>query len=179
MTGLQLRAPMALRSGGGRWLVPPWIAPAFVLSAIVLVLWTGYLFGTLPPDYTANNWSTAWAGFDIGLALALGSTAVLIVRRSPFAEVTATVTGTLLICDAWFDVMTSRGTSAVAQATVEAVLFELPLAVLCFWIARNLARAVEVARPFLQTAGFTIRDHKLVAPTEAPNVRPAAELLPE
>jgi hypothetical protein len=166
MTGLQLRAPMALRAGGGRWLVPPWIAPAFVLCAVVLVPWTGYLFGTLPPDYTANHWAIAWGGFDIGLALALASTAILIARRSPFAEVTATVTGTLLLCDAWFDVLTSQGTSAVVQATVEALLIELPLALLCFWISRNLAHAVEVARPFLQAAGFTIRDNRLIPPNE-------------
>jgi hypothetical protein len=78
------------------------------------------------------------------------------------------VTGTLLVCDAWFDVLTSRGTSAVTQAVVEAVIVELPLAALCFWIARNLAHAVEVARPFLDEAGFTVRDNKLVAPTYAP-----------
>jgi hypothetical protein len=167
MTGLQLRAPMAFRAGGARWLMPPWIAPAFVLCALVLVPWTGYLFGALPPHYTANHWAIAWGGFDIGLALALASTAILIVRRSPFAEVTATVTGTLLVCDAWFDVLTSRGTSAVVQATVEAVFVELPLAALCFWIARNLAHAIEVARPFLQAAGFTIRGNRLVPPTEA------------
>jgi len=167
MTGLQLRAPAAFRRGGGRWLVPPWIAPAFGLCVVVLVPWTGYLFGTLPPDYKANHWAIAWGGFDVGLSLALASTAVLLVRRSPFAEVTATVTGTLLVCDAWFDVLTARGTAAVVQSIVEGVLVELPLAVLCFWIARNLAHAVEVARPFLQAAGFTIRGHKLVAPTSA------------
>jgi hypothetical protein len=169
MSELQLRAPAALRHGGGRWLVPPWTAPAFAACVIVLVPWTGYLFGTLPPHYVANHWSIAWGGFDLGLALALGSTAVAIARRSPFAEVTATVTGTLLVCDAWFDVLTSRGASEIAQATVEALLVELPLAALCFWIARNLADAVEVVRPFLQAAGFTIRDHKLVAPPDTPN----------
>src|SRR5262249_19028169 len=147
MSGLQLRAPIAFRTGGGRWLVPPWFAPAFILCAVVLVPWTGYLFGTLPPDYIANNWAIAWGGFDLGLGVALASTAVLIVRRSPYAEVTATVTGTLLISDAWFDVLTSRGASAVVQATIEALLVEIPLAILCFWIARNLAHAVEVARP--------------------------------
>jgi hypothetical protein len=150
--------------GGGRWLVPPWIAPAFGLCVLVLIPWTGYLFASLPPDYKANRWSIAWGGFDLGLAVALATTATLIARRSPFAEVTAAVTGTLLVCDAWFDVLTSRGASAVAQAIVEAVLVELPLAVVCFWIARNLAHAVEVARPFLQAAGFTVRDNKLVAP---------------
>jgi len=168
--GLQLRARAALRRGGGRWLVPPWIAPAFGLCVVLLVPWTGYLFGTLPPHYHANHWRLAWGGFDIGLTLALASTAVLIARRSPFAEVTATVTGTLLVCDAWFDVLTSRGTDALVQASVEAALVELPLAALCFWIARNMARAVEVARPYLQAAGFTVRGHRLVPPDKKPGV---------
>jgi hypothetical protein len=92
MSEFQFRAPAAFRTGGGRWLVPPWIAPAFAICVVVLVPWTGYLFGTLPPDYVANHWAIAWGGFDLGLALALGSTATLIVRRSPFAEVTATAT---------------------------------------------------------------------------------------
>jgi hypothetical protein len=167
MSELEWRARAALRRGGGRWLVPPWIAPAFVLCVVVLVPWTGYLFGTLPPDYQANHWQVAWGGFDIGLTIALASTAVLIARRSPFAEITATLTGTLLICDAWFDLLTSRGTSAIVQAGIEAAFVELPLAALCFWIARNLARAVEVARPYLQAAGFSIRGHELVPPDEA------------
>jgi hypothetical protein len=166
MDELELRARAALRRGGGRWLVPPWIAPAFALCVVLLVPWTSYLFGTLPPHYHANHWRLAWGGFDAGLTIALASTAVLIARRSPFAEVTATVTGTLLICDAWFDVLTSRGMSDVIQASVEAALVELPLAILCFWIARNMARAVEVARPYLRAAGFTVRDHRLVPPAD-------------
>lgn len=166
MSEREWRARAALRRGSGRWLVPPWIAPAFALGVVLLVPWTGYLFGTLPPDYQANHWRIAWGGFDIGLTVALASTAILIVRRSPFAEVTATATGTLVLCDAWFDVVTSRGTSDIIQASLEAVLVEVPLALLCFWIARNMARAVEVARPYLQAAGFTIRGHQLVPPEE-------------
>jgi hypothetical protein len=166
MSEFQLRAPAALRTGGGRWLVPPWLAPAFAICVVVLVPWTGYLFQALPPHYVANHWSIAWGGFDLGLALALGTTALLIARRSPWAEVTATATGTLLVCDAWFDVLTSRSTSEVVQAIVSAALIELALAALCFWIARNLAHAVEIVRPFLYAAGFTIQDHKLVAPRE-------------
>jgi len=166
MTGIHLRARASLQLGGGRWLVPPWIAPVFVLCVIVLVPWSAYLFGTLPLHYTANHWRIAWGGFDVGLALALAATATLIARRSPLVEVTATVTGTLLVSDAWFDVLTSRGTSALAQSIVEALLVELPLAGLCFWIARNFAHAVETARPYLEEAGFTIRNNKLVAPTD-------------
>jgi hypothetical protein len=83
------------------------------------------------------------------------------------AEMTAAITGSLLVCDAWFDVLTSRGSSDIAQAIASALLIELPLAGLCFWMARNVAHAVEVARPFLQAAGFTIADNKLVPPPES------------
>lgn len=165
MTVADLRAPAGLRFGRGRWLVPPWTAPAFLGCAVVLIPWTALLFVTLPGHYVANHWEVAWGGFDIGLGIALASTAVLVARRSPFAEVTATITGTLLVCDAWFDVLTSRGSSDIAQAVASALLIELPLAALCFWMARNLAHAVEVARPFLQAAGFTIAKNKLVPPS--------------
>jgi hypothetical protein len=142
------------------------MAPALLGCAVVLIPWTALLFATLPNHYVANHWDLAWGGFDVGLGIALAGTAVLVARRSPFAEVTAAVTGTLLVCDAWFDILTSRGTSDIAQATAAALLIELPLAALCFWMARNLAHAVEVARPFLQAAGFTIADNKLVQPSK-------------
>jgi hypothetical protein len=103
MSALQLRARAGLRKGHGRWLIPPWIAPAFLLCAVVLLSWTAFLFFALPRHYVANQRQLAWGGFDVGLEFALASTAVAVARRSPFAEVTA-VTGTLLVCDAWVDV---------------------------------------------------------------------------
>ena len=161
-----LRARAGLRLGRGRWLVPPWTAPALFGCAVVLVPWTALLFATLPRHYVANHWQIAWGGFDIGLGIALASTAVTVAMRSPYAEVTATITGTLLVCDAWFDVLTSRGLADIAQAAASALLIELPLAALCFWMARNLAHAIEVARPFLQAAGFTIDHNQLIPPAE-------------
>lgn len=166
MTDIDFRARASLRLGRGRWLVPPWIAPALLLCALILIPWTALLFATLPRHYVANHWRLAWGGFDIFLGLALASTGVMVARRSPFAEVTATITGTLLCCDAWFDVLTSRGTSDVLQAAASALFVELPIAALCFWMARNLAHAVEIARPFLQAAGFTIAGNRLVPPPD-------------
>ena len=164
MSVADLRAPAGLRSGRGRWLVPPWTAPVLLGCAIILTPWTVLLFVRLPGHYVANHWELAWGGFDIALGGALASTAVLTVRRSPLAEVTATITGSLLVCDAWFDVLTSRGSADIAQALTSALLIELPLAVFCFWMAGNLAHAVEVARPYLQAAGFTIERNRLVPP---------------
>ena len=167
MRGIQLRARAGLRSGQGQWLVPPWIAPAFLLCATILIVWAAILIFTLPRNYTANHWRVAWGGFDIGLGTAMIATAIAIIRRSPFAEVVAAVTGTLLICDAWFDVLTSRTSAAFLQAGLEAILIELPLAALCFWMAANLARAVEVVRPFLRAAGFRIEGNRLLPPEDS------------
>lgn len=147
--------------------MPPWIAPAFLLCAAILLVWAAVLIFTLPRNYTANHWRVAWGGFDIGLGTAMIATAVAIIRRSPFAEVAAAVTGTLLICDAWFDVLTSRTSVELVQAGLEAILIELPLAALCFWMATNLARAVEVARPFLRAAGFRIEGNRLLPPEDS------------
>jgi hypothetical protein len=146
--------------------VPPWIAPAFFLCAAILIVWAGFLILTLPRNYTANHWYVAWGGFDIGLGIALVATAVAVARRSPYAEVAAAVSGTLLVCDAWFDLLTSRTTSELVQAALEAALVELPLAALCFWMAINLAHAVEIARPFLRAAGFRI-ENRLLPPKDS------------
>jgi hypothetical protein len=71
MRRIQLGARTGRRSGRGRWLVPPWIAPAFFLFALILIVWRAFLVLTLPRNYTANHWRVAWGGFDIGLGAAL------------------------------------------------------------------------------------------------------------
>jgi hypothetical protein len=50
------------------------------------------------------------------------------------------VTGTLLCCDAWFDVILALGTSGIWASLASAVVIELPLAFLMFRAARRLIR---------------------------------------
>ena len=52
----------------------------------------------------------------------------------------ASSAATLLLCDAWFDVMTSQTSHELGVALVMAVLAEGPLALLCIWVARNSER---------------------------------------
>jgi hypothetical protein len=47
----------------------------------------------------------------------------------------ASVTGTLLLCDAWFDLLTSQAGSERAWAIGEAIVGEVPLALFSFWVA--------------------------------------------
>lgn len=123
--------------------VPLWVARAFVAVAVVLVPWIVWLVVRLPDPAVANHWRLAWGGFDLGLALAIGTTGILLARRSLLSQSAATVTATLLVCDAWFDVLTSRGTADVAFSIALALVAELPLAVLCIWIARTIERSLH------------------------------------
>ena len=150
--------------GGDDQLVPRWVALGFLLLTVGLVPWTIWLFLSLPEDHLAQNWYLAWGGFDVGLGLALGVTALALLNRSAFAGIAAAVAGTLLVCDAWFDITTSRGTDERLQAIALALLVELPLAAVCFWIAHNIERVLADARPHLARLGFRIRNRRLEPP---------------
>jgi hypothetical protein len=59
--------------------------------------------------------------------------------------VPATITGTLLLCDAWINVIPTTG-MARAEAVVLAFV-EVPLAALSFWVAARAARRSAPAAP--------------------------------
>ena len=141
----------ALKSGTSALMqIPRWVPPLFFGVALVLMPWTAWLFYSLPQHKVASHWAIAWGGFDVALGLSLAATGYLVLRRSPFSEMSATVAATMLACDAWFDVLTSRGRWEMAQSVTEAVLIELPLTILCLWIAGNVERVLAVAEPHLE-----------------------------
>jgi hypothetical protein len=98
-----------------------------VLSAVVLVPWIVYLAVTLPRAYVAHNWDRTWVGFDLLLLVMMAATAVFGILRRQMLVVTAFATGLLLLCDAWFDVMTAHGDERLWSVTT-ALVVELPLA---------------------------------------------------
>src|SRR4051794_32478048 len=122
-------------------------AVALAAIALFLVPWTVVLTATLPTEHRTPHWSLAWGGFDVALALAIAATAWACARRPGWIPVPATITATLLVCDAWFDLMTARAGGELLEAALEAALAELPLAALCFWLAVDgeppLVRAVR------------------------------------
>lgn len=103
-----------------------------------LIPWTVALGLTLPQHYTAGQWSAAWIGFDAALTASFAFTALAVWRRRQVAILGQIITGTLLVCDAWFDVMLSWGSGEFAISVATALLGELPLAVLFFMGARTL-----------------------------------------
>jgi hypothetical protein len=121
-------------------LVPRWALFVLVGVAAGLVPWTLWLTLTLPSRHVTEHYDLAWVGFDVGLAAAITATIVAAVRFSRWLEAIASVTATLLVCDAWFDIVTSADEGERLVATIEAVGAELPLAALCVWIARDAQR---------------------------------------
>jgi hypothetical protein len=103
-----------------------------------LIPWTVILGFTLPQDYTSRQWGVAWIGFDAALTAAFAFTAFAVWRRLQMAILGQLVTGTLLMCDAWFDVMLSWGSGEFVVSVVTAVVGEVPLAVFFFIGARTL-----------------------------------------
>jgi hypothetical protein len=117
-------------------------APAIIFGAVALFLvpWAIWLAVRLPRRHVTEHYDIAWTGFDVGLAILVAGTAVALWKRLPFLPVIASVAGTLLFADAWFDILTSGDGAELAWAIGGAVVAELPLGILCFYVAwRGLA----------------------------------------
>src|ERR1700759_1740668 len=76
-------------------------------GTIALIPWMIYLAFTLPDNYVAHNWPATWVGFDCVLVTSMIATAVLGWLRREVVILPGFTTGVLLICAAWFDIMTA------------------------------------------------------------------------
>jgi len=73
----------------------------------------------------------------------LGLTAVGLYRRAVWLPAAAAAAATLLVCDAWFDILTSRSDEGLWLAVGMAALGEFPLTVLCILVAVRAERILE------------------------------------
>jgi hypothetical protein len=102
-----------------------------------LLPWTLWLGVSLPSRKVAEHWDLAWSGFDLVLALVLLATAVALIRGSVLVRSWAAASGALLVADAWFDIVTSAAGRERWLAIGLAIVAELPVAGLCFALARR------------------------------------------
>jgi hypothetical protein len=117
-------------------------------GAVALIPWTVYLAFTLPANYVAHNWPATWIGFDCVLIAFMIATAVLGWLRRQLVLLAAFATGVLLICDAWFDIMTA-GPSQLRVSVLTAALGNLPLAVVMITGAVRIIRITATRLWFL------------------------------
>lgn len=90
-------------------------------GVVFMIPWIVYLDSTLPQAHMVRNWSLMWVGFDCLLVLFMAATAVLAWQHRHLLVFSAFTTGILLLCDAWFDVM-SADADELASAMVTAAL---------------------------------------------------------
>jgi len=115
---------------------------------VILAGWIVVLAATLPHHFNAHHWKALWVNFDVLLLAAFAATAWAAWRKRQILILLLMLTGTMLCCDAWFDVGTSLATSSMWLSIADAVFAELPLAFLAFTGARRLLRAtVEAGMP--------------------------------
>ncbi|MFL5942661.1 MAG: hypothetical protein ACJ75L_05275 [Gaiellaceae bacterium] len=114
--------------------LPHWVTLLLGVVALALVPWILYLTFTLPSRHVTLHYDLAWVGFDIALTASFAATAWAALRGSHWLVPLAAVTGTMLLCDAWFDVVTSQMGTEFWEAVAEAALAELPLAAVCVLI---------------------------------------------
>jgi len=121
---------------------------ALLLAAaccVILAGWIVVLAATLPHRFDAHHWRAVWVNFDVFLLAAFAVTAWAIWRQRQVLILLLVLIGTMLCCDAWFDVGTSLATNGFWISLGSAVFAELPLAILAFLGARRLLRATVAA----------------------------------
>jgi hypothetical protein len=157
----------------------------FTAVGIGLLPWTIYLSLSLQSHHVTNRWDLAWTGFDIALSLLFLATAVAAYRRSAWVGALSASLGTMLVIDAWFDIVLESHADELRQSITLAVIAELPAAAFCFWIAVRTERflsmilgAVEEAADelHLPAAGEGPAEGDFVGVLEvAPDGEPAGE----
>ncbi len=166
---MSLRRPSSLRE---------WVVLAYAAIGIGLLPWAVWLSTSLPPSHHSAHWDLAWSGFDVGLAVCFIGTAVSAHRRSPWVGAFAAATGTLLLTDAWFDVVLESHGNEAQTSALEALFFEIPVACFCYWIAYRTERflAMVVEQLHLAPAREGAPQGDLVGVLEvAPDGEPARE----
>lgn len=124
---------------GWRWYA---LVGLSVCACAFLAIWIAVLALTLPAFYHTGSWRGAWVGFDIAELIMFGLTGWAAWRRRQIVIICLIVLATLLLCDAWFDVVLDVRTGAFLASLLSALLVEVPLAIMAILMARRLLHMV-------------------------------------
>jgi hypothetical protein len=105
-----------------------------------LAAWIAILLLTLPGRYTSQDWRAVWVGLDVAELAGFAAVAWAAWHQRQILIFLMIITGTLLVCDAWFDLALDYGSRGFTMSLLSALVVELPLALLMFTSARRLVR---------------------------------------
>lgn len=121
--------------------VPRWLGVLLLVLGVLTLPWIVDLAVVLPGSETSAHYDVTWAGFDLLLCVLLLRTGWDALKRREQSALTAAMAGTLLVVDAWFDVLSAPNTRLFLIALAMAVFVELPLAGVCLWICGRVDAA--------------------------------------
>ena len=107
---------------------------------LILAAWVAILALTLHKHFIVRHWPAVWVGLDLAELAAFAATAWAAWKQRQIVIVFMIITGTLLLADAWFDLALDYGSGGFVLSVLEAVLVEIPLALILFAAARRLTR---------------------------------------
>ena len=113
-----------------------WLPIALTVTALALVPYLVTALAVVPTAQIAYHLKIAWTGLDVFEILALAATGFALHRRVASTVVPATVAGTLLLCDAWLNIIPSTGPGLYEGIAM--AFLEVPLAALSFWAATHV-----------------------------------------
>ena len=130
-----------------------WFIRFLAVCCLVLIPWIIGLAVSLPRTYVAANWRVLWTGFDVVLLGCLAVTAWGLWKGRQIVVPASIITSVLLLCDAWFDLLTANGHRDLIVSAASALFGELPLATMLILISiRALRVGARAARALEQDA---------------------------
>ncbi len=126
--------------------LPNWVPILYGIACGVLIPWTIFLAYLLPKVYISHNWDLAWIGFDIFEIVLFGLSLILIIKKSVWVSLSSLALSVIVFIDAWFDVLTSRPGQARIRSILDALIIELPIAIISFIVSINIFRYIN-SRP--------------------------------
>jgi hypothetical protein len=117
--------------------IPKWAIALYGAMAVLLIPWIIVLARDLPSRHISDHWSTLWVGFDILELIAIVTTFYFMIRRQVWVIISATALATLLIGDAWVDILTSKPGKQIDEAFLSGII-ELTLSFMTFRLVYHI-----------------------------------------
>jgi hypothetical protein len=152
VTGEHFAAVNRWPPAGRRW--RRLLVTMLTAGGLAMIPWLVALGWFLPRTATAPHWNVAWVGLDGLEAAGLFVTGRLMRRGDLRYTITATLTGTALLIDAWFDVLTAASRGDLLAALLMACVAELPVSGLCFFLALRGSREAHARAPSGEAGGY-------------------------
>jgi len=120
--------------------LPRWLLVTYGCFTLGIVPWIVFLLYSLPSRHVSRHWDVMWVGFDMALLAVLTATLYLGHKRSGWIVMPAVALATLLVADAWFDILTAHPGPQLAISLATGLVLELPVAVASAWLAARTMR---------------------------------------